>query len=203
MRNRDRRSIRRHIVNCVAILCAGILAVSLVRSSQDANQVRTEVHAVQLAAATLSPGPSTKVVAQQNDTDRTTPTASALPPLLGSIIGVALLFSPLIVGLIVCALCVVAVYAVNLTGLVLGELIYQLRQSPPIAAAAKASAPGTQPRTAAAGSKRPNRAPERNKPGRVTVGPAQRSTSKRSAATTRGPRGHSARPSAARSAPSS
>ena len=100
-------------------------------------------------------------------------------------------FSPLIVGLVVCALCVAAVYTVNFTVLALDEIVYRLRQLPPIAAARKAPAATTKKATSsaprsAAHSKRPNHTPGHAKP----AAPTQRPTDKRT---------HSPKPSAARS----
>ena len=196
-----RRSIRRHIVSCVAIVCAGVLAASLVRSSHDATQVRNDAHAVQLAAATLNLMPTTNVVVQHRHTDQVRPSASALPAGVGVVAFFLVAFSPLIVGLVVCALCVAAVYAINFTGLILDELTYRLRHLPPIAAARKASAAttkkatGTEPPSAAR-SKRPNHTPSHAKP--ATVGPAKRSTSKPAATNALATRAHSARASAAR-----
>lgn len=185
------RFLRRHIVSCLAFVCAGVLAVSLVRPSQDATQVRNEVHAVQLAAAIQIPPPNTKVVAQQRNIAQSTPTASALPAGVGVVAFFLVAFSPLIVGLVVCALCVAALYTINFTGVILEELVYRLRQVPPIAAARKAPAATTKKATSsaprsAAHSKRPNHTPGHAKP----AAPTQRPTDKRT---------HSTKPSAARS----
>jgi hypothetical protein len=201
MRNFDRRPIRRHLVSCLAILCAGVLAVSLVRPSQDTVQVRTEAHAVQLVAVTLDPPPPANVVAHQRNTKKEHPTASATvgDANLGFIVFFLALVVPFLV-VVLCPLCVAAVTVVGSIGRFLNELAHKLSQVPPIAAApasvaaavTKMPAAGSEPRSGAR-LPRSNHTPAHAKPAGVAV--AQRSSGKPGAKNGSAARAHSARPS--------